>query len=69
MGPRRSSSNDGVESGYASGSSTQANLPEIYFSRAHLKFVNAQLAKLEPQDVLKWCITSSLASSRLLPSV
>lgn len=53
----RSSSSDDAESGYASGSSTQA-LPEIYFTRPHLKFLNAQLAKLEPQDVLKWCLTS-----------
>lgn len=54
---RSSSSDAEPESGYASGSST-ASLPEVYFSRPHLKFINAQLSKLEPQDVLKWCITS-----------
>lgn len=52
----RSQSSD-VESGYASGSSTAA-LSDVYFTRPHLKFINAQLAKLSPQDVLKWCLTS-----------
>lgn len=52
----RSNSSD-QESGYASGSS-EPSLPQVYFSRPHLKFINAQLAKLEPQDVLRWCITS-----------
>lgn len=55
--PRSYSSDHDAESGYASGSSS-ASLPEVYFSRPHLKFINQQLAKLEPQDVLKWCITS-----------
>lgn len=54
---RSSSSDREPESGYASGSST-ASLPDIYFTRPHLKFINQQLAKLEPQDVLKWCLTS-----------
>lgn len=46
------------ESGYASGASSQDSLPEVYFSKPHLKFLNAQLQKLEPQDILRWCITS-----------
>lgn len=37
------------ESGYASAESSQESLPEIYFTRPHLKYINAQLAKLEPQ--------------------
>lgn len=53
----RSRSNSGNESGYASGSST-GSLSEVFFSRPHLKFLNQQLAKLSPQEVLKWCITS-----------
>lgn len=59
MAPRlRSSSSDHeADSGYSSGGSTP-NLPEVYFTRPHLKFLNAQLSKLAPQDVLKWCITS-----------
>lgn len=46
-----------AESGYASGSSV-ASLPDVYFSRPHLKFLNQQLSQLEPKDILKWCITS-----------
>lgn len=46
------------ESGYASGSSSTESLPDVYFSKPHLKFLNAQLQQLEPQDVLKWCIAS-----------
>lgn len=54
---RSSSSDHEPESGYASGSST-ASLPDVYFTRPHLKFINQQLAKLEPQDVIRWCLTS-----------
>lgn len=54
-----SSSDDQNESGYASGTSSTSSLSsDVYFSRAHLKFINEQLSKLEPQDVLRWCITS-----------
>ena len=37
------------ESGYASGASSQESLPEVYFSKPHLKYLNAQLSQLEPQ--------------------
>jgi len=37
------------ESGYASGASSQESLPEVYFSKPHLKYINAQLSQLEPQ--------------------
>ena len=37
------------ESGYASGSSSDAELPEIYFTKPHLAFLNRQLQNLEPQ--------------------
>jgi phosphoadenosine phosphosulfate reductase len=37
------------ESGYASGASSQESLPEVYFSKPHLKYINAQLLQLEPQ--------------------
>ena len=57
MGFRDRSRSDDVESGYASGSSIDS-LPDIYFTRPHLKFINQQLSKLEPQDVLRWCLTS-----------
>ncbi|KAF2184823.1 putative Phosphoadenosine phosphosulfate reductase [Zopfia rhizophila CBS 207.26] len=47
-----------TESGYASGSSSEAGLPEVYFSKPHLKFLNSQLQKLEPEDILRWCVMS-----------
>jgi phosphoadenosine phosphosulfate reductase len=37
------------ESGYASGSSNDEQLPQVHFSKAHLKFLNQQLSKLTPQ--------------------
>ncbi|KAF7564224.1 CysH, 3'-phosphoadenosine 5'-phosphosulfate sulfotransferase (PAPS reductase)-FAD synthetase [Pyrenophora tritici-repentis] len=46
------------ESGYASAASSQESLTEVYFTKPHLKFINSQLQKLEPQDILRWCITS-----------
>lgn len=33
-------------------------MPEVYFTKPHLLFLNRQLQFLEPQEVLKWCITS-----------
>ena len=50
--PRSYSSDHDAESGYASGSSS-ASLPEVYFSRPHLKFINQQLQNLEPQGKIK----------------
>ncbi|EEA19559.1 3'-phosphoadenylsulfate reductase [Talaromyces marneffei ATCC 18224] len=47
-----------TESGYASASSSEASLPEVVFTKAHLQFLNRQLQFLEPQDVLRWCITT-----------
>jgi phosphoadenosine phosphosulfate reductase len=38
-----------VESGYASGASDSDSPPEVHFSKQHLKFLNAQLAKAEPE--------------------
>ncbi|KAI5846277.1 hypothetical protein DFP73DRAFT_525793 [Morchella snyderi] len=55
--PERSFSQDG-ESGYASPGSSTGGLPEIYFSRPHLKYLNEQLANLEPQEILRWCLIS-----------
>jgi len=46
------------ESGYASGSSSEANIPDVFFTKPHLSFLNRQLQNLEPQDILRWCITS-----------
>ncbi|CAL5866492.1 uncharacterized protein PFLUO_LOCUS700 [Penicillium psychrofluorescens] len=47
-----------TESGYVSGSSSVDYIPEIVFTKPHLQFLNRQLQFLEPQDVLRWCITS-----------
>lgn len=47
-----------VESGYVSGSSSQSEIPEIYFTKPHLAFLNRQLQNLEPQEILQWCITT-----------
>ncbi|KAI9819165.1 MAG: hypothetical protein M1827_007321 [Pycnora praestabilis] len=47
-----------IESGYASGSSSESSLPELYFTKPHLKFLNRQLQNLEPQvngaEILRW---------------
>ncbi|PGH10567.1 phosphoadenosine phosphosulfate reductase [Helicocarpus griseus UAMH5409] len=47
-----------TESGYASGSASEASLPELIFTKPHLQFLNRQLQFLEPQDILRWCITT-----------
>jgi phosphoadenosine phosphosulfate reductase len=47
--PRAQSPTIREESGYASAASSQDSLPEVFFSKPHLKFLNAQLQKLEPQ--------------------
>jgi len=46
------------ESGYASGTSSEADLADIYFTKPHLAFLNRQLQNLEPQEILRWCITT-----------
>jgi len=45
-----------ADSGYVSADSSKAAIPEVFFSKQHLKFVNSQLQRLEPQDILRWCI-------------
>ncbi|KAL2365377.1 hypothetical protein RJZ56_001621 [Blastomyces dermatitidis] len=47
-----------AESGYVSASTSEASLPELVFTKPHLKFLNKQLQFLEPQDILRWCITT-----------
>jgi phosphoadenosine phosphosulfate reductase len=44
------------ESGYDSPGSSSVEFPEIYFSRSHLKYLNEQLQKLEPEEILRWCM-------------
>ena len=48
----------GPDSGYSSGSTSEADVPEIYFTKPHLKFLNRQLQFLEPQEILRWSITT-----------
>lgn len=45
-----------TESGYVSGDSRHEPLPEIFLSKPHLKYLNSQLSRLPPQDILRWCI-------------
>ncbi|GAB1205922.1 hypothetical protein APSETT445_004601 [Aspergillus pseudonomiae] len=52
------SKDNATDSGYVSGSSSDDYLPEIVFTKPHLQFLNRQLQFLEPQDVLRWCVTS-----------
>lgn len=47
-----------VDSGYSSGTSSEINMPEVYFTKPHLQFLNRQLQFLEPQEILQWAITS-----------
>ncbi|KAJ5210755.1 Phosphoadenosine phosphosulfate reductase CysH [Penicillium cf. griseofulvum] len=49
-----------TESGYVSAgsSSSEDYVPEIVFTKPHLQFLNRQLQFLEPQEILRWCITS-----------
>lgn len=41
-----------TESGYASATSSDDELPEVVFSKPHLQFLNRQLQFLEPQGWL-----------------
>ena len=42
-----------IESGYVSGSGSEASIPELYFTKPHLQFLNRQLQNLEPQGRIK----------------
>jgi len=37
------------ESGYASASSSDSSVPDVFFTKPHLTFLNRQLQHLEPQ--------------------
>ena len=55
---RSSPSIGGADSGYASGNNSESDMPELYFTRPHIRFLNRQLQFLEPQEILKWAITT-----------
>lgn len=46
------------DSGYASVNGSDDEGSSILFTKAHLQFLNRQLQFLEPQEILRWCITS-----------
>merc|ERR1712230_115718 len=48
----------GADSGYASANNSECGMPEVYFTKPHLQFLNRQLQFLEPQEILRWCITT-----------
>ena len=56
-----------VESGYASGSSSEASIPEVFFTKPHLTFLNRQLQNLEPQG-MSYATTILFGSSANLQS-
>lgn len=47
-----------ADSGYVSASHSDAEPNEVFFTQKHLAFLNRQLQALEPQEILRWCITS-----------
>ncbi len=53
-GHRESSGSSTLESGYASGASSQDTLPELVLTKQHLKFLNNTLSHLAPIDILRW---------------
>jgi phosphoadenosine phosphosulfate reductase len=52
---RRTESVTSEDSEYGS-MPASAILPEVIFTPAHLKFLNQQLSRLEPEDILRWCL-------------
>ncbi|EXJ71654.1 phosphoadenosine phosphosulfate reductase [Cladophialophora psammophila CBS 110553] len=55
---RSSPSLGGADSGYSSGTNSESELSEVYFTKRHLRFLNRQLQFLEPQEILRWAITT-----------
>jgi phosphoadenosine phosphosulfate reductase len=49
--PEYSASQSDVESGYASASSSEESLTEVFFTKPHLKYLNKQLQNLEPEGM------------------
>lgn len=46
--------NASVDSGFASGSSSQSSLPQVSFTPTHLKHLNSQLENMHPLDILRF---------------
>lgn len=49
---------EAADSGYSSTSNSDIELPDLYFTKPHLKFLNRQLQLLEPPEILKWAMTT-----------
>ena len=47
----RTTSQDDIESGYASATSENGGFADVYFTKPHLKFLNKQLNQLEPEGM------------------
>lgn len=47
-----------TDSGYGSASNSDSESNDVFFTKKHLQFLNRQLQFLEPQEILRWCITS-----------
>jgi phosphoadenosine phosphosulfate reductase len=45
-----------IESGYGSAFSSTTSLPTISLTKSHLSFLNEQLEKMEPMDILRFCM-------------
>ncbi|KAI9831480.1 MAG: hypothetical protein M1826_003370 [Phylliscum demangeonii] len=56
--PSPRTSKDDPESGYDSGESSRASMPDVCWTPRHLQFINERLQQLEPEDILRWCITT-----------
>lgn len=52
-----------LDSGYVSGNSSEVSLPELVFTKPHLRFLNKQLQFLEPQGSLSLSIYISICCS------
>jgi phosphoadenosine phosphosulfate reductase len=48
--------NGSTESGYASASSSSPSIPEVYFTKPHLKYINKKLSTATPQEILQWAL-------------
>jgi phosphoadenosine phosphosulfate reductase len=43
-----------VDSGFVSGASSVANLPQVAFTKLHLQYLNDQLENMQPMDILRF---------------
>ncbi|KAJ6264156.1 hypothetical protein Dda_0298 [Drechslerella dactyloides] len=46
------------ESSYSSSSRSSNDFADVFFTPLHLRHINAQLAQLEPIDIIRWSVTT-----------